>query len=323
MNARFSYLSWRQLGAAIASMALGFGCASTPSTSPLAPPRTTHLPEHGISAHRGGLMGCPANTIGAFQRAICRGVHQIELDVRTTTDNVVVVAHDSHMTGKNHTLSISRSTLNEIKGLELGSCSGEQHVQHIPTLEEALDIMPKNIWINVDMKENDPRTAKLVANVVAKSNRFDQVIFAARDKAVPSVRHIAQETGQQSWIANMNRKLFRSQYIDATIESGAEFIQLIELPYLPFLRGTPSQETVDRLRNAGVRVNYSWLREQNEIELKQKLDDLFDRKVNFVLVDHVDPAMKAAVTLGISPLIPDWDLTSPSTSDFPFQCPAS
>ncbi len=268
-------------------------------------------------------MGCPANTIGAFQRAICRGVHQIEFDVRSTIDDVIVIAHDNHVSDDNTSLHISRATFDQVKQLELGSCTGDTQQQRLPTFEDALAMMPKNMWINVDIKDNDPRIATLVANIVGQADRFDQVIFAARDKAAPAIRKVAQDAGQRSWIANMNRKLFRSQYIDATIESGAEYIQLIELPYFPFLRGKPSQETMDRLKNAGVRVNYSWLREQDESELKKDLDDLFDRKVNFVLVDHVGPAMDAATSLGIPALIPDWDLSSPATSDFPFQCPSS
>jgi glycerophosphoryl diester phosphodiesterase len=120
------------------------------------------LPERGISAHRGGLLGCPLNTVEAFQRAICRGVHQIEFDVRATADDVIVVAHDDHVTGQDQTLHISESTLDQVQKLELAPCLEEQKAQHIATLKQALSIMPQNIWINVDIKNNDlPRYARL------------------------------------------------------------------------------------------------------------------------------------------------------------------
>ena len=245
-------------------MPLWLGCASSTVACPLLPPPRTDLPERGISAHRGGLLGCPVNTVGAFQRAICRGVHQIELDVRATADDVIVVAHDDHVTAQNQTLHISESTFDQVQKLELAPCLGEETAQHIPTFEQALAIMPQNIWINVDIKTNDSHVAKLVAAVVSKAQRFDQVIFASRDKAAPAIRQLAEEAGEKSMIANMNRKLFRFQYIDATIKSCAEFIQLVEVPLVPFLRGKPSQDTMERLKHAGVRVNYSWLREENE-----------------------------------------------------------
>jgi glycerophosphoryl diester phosphodiesterase len=258
-----------------------------------------------------------------MSRKHSRGVHQIEIDVRATADDVIVVAHDDHVTGQDQTLHISESTFNQVKKLELAPCKGETKAQHIPTLEEALSIMPQNIWINVDIKNNDPRVAKLVAETVAKTRRFDQVIFAARDKAAPAIRQVAEKAGQKSLIANMSREIFRFQYIDATINSCAEFIQLASISYVPFVRGTPSQNTMIRLKNAGVRVNYSWLSEEKEGKLEEKLQDLFDGKVDFVLVDHVDQAMNAADTLGIPPLVPHWNRTSLPTGAEPPLCPST
>jgi len=305
--------AWKWLGVALASTTLWLGCASIPSpvTCELSHTPKPSLPERGISAHRGGLLECPVNTVGPFQRAICRGVHQIELDVRATADGVIVVAHDDHVTdADDHTLRISESILTEVQELRLKPCTGKVEKERIPTLEEALAVMPQNIWINVDIKDNDPHVAKLVAETVAKVHRFDQVIFAARDKAAPAVRKVARKTGTQSWIANMSREIFRCQYIDTTITSCAEFIQLVTVPYVPFVRGKPNQSTMDRLNDAGVRVNYSWIREEDESELRRELEDLFNRGIDFVLVDHVEQAMNAADSLGVPSLIPRWDSSS-------------
>ena len=312
---------WRLFSSMLAALILLGGCASTPVACPLPPTPNIDLPTRGISAHRGGLLGCPGNTVGAFQRAIDRGVHQIELDVRLTTDDIVVVAHDDEITDKARTLHISESTLQEIQELNLESCEGETQAQHVPTLEETLAIMPSNIWINVDMKNNDPYVATRVAETVANAERMNQVIFSARKKAVSSVRQVAKETERQSWVGNMSRELFRSQYINATIRSCVEFIQLIEIPYLPFIRGKPSPETMARLDEAGIRVNYSWLRGNDEEELQQDLQDLFNRGIEFVLVDHVEQAMNAADKLNIPRLVPHWDQASHSTTFSPSHVP--
>lgn len=313
--------SWRLFGAALASLTLWLGCASPPVTCERSHTPKTDLSERGISAHRGGLLGCPVNTIGAFQRAICLGVHQIELDVRTTADAALVVAHDDRVTNEQgRTLRISESTLAEVQSLRLEPCAGEAAWQHIPTFGEALAVMPQNIWINVDIKENDPLIGRLVAEAVGKANRFDQVIFGARDEIDLALRRVAKEAGAEIWIVNMSREILRCQYIDTTITTCAEFIQLVDVPYLPFLRGKPGQKTMDHLKNAGVRVNYSWLREEDESELKQELGDLFDRGVDFVLVDHAGPAMEAACALGISPMIPRWNGTPPFVCSGPPHC---
>lgn len=318
LQTKFSQKTWYALGASVAGLTLALGCSTSPT--PIAPPACNaphlprpDLPEKGISAHRGGQLGCPDNTLGAFKRAICHGVHQIELDVRATADGELVVAHDDRVTDKDGvTLNISESTLTEVRNLRLKPCAGEKETQHVPTLEEALFLMPQNLWINLDIKDNNPLLGRLVAETVARAGRFSQVIFAARNETDLAIRRVAIEAGEQSWISNMNRHLFRCLYVDSTISACDEFIQLY------YLLGRPGSGTMKRLKDAGVRVNYSWLDDQDRGELQKSLYDLFEqRKVDFVLVDHVAPAMKAACALGIPPVVPRWDGTPRVT------CPVS
>lgn len=315
----------RVYGIALAGLTLVLGCSTSPTsmetpacTSPHLP--RPDLPEKGISAHRGGKLGCPDNTHGAFERAICSGVHQIELDVRATADEKLVVAHDDHVTDKDGlTLTISESTLTEVQNLQIKPCEGETKKQHIPTLEETLRIMPHNIWINLDIKENNPAMGKRVAETVAQAGRFSQVIFAARDKTGLAIRRVAKETGEQSWVSNMNRHLFRCLYVDSTISSCDEFIQFLWL-----YGGRPGNTTIARLKQAGVRVNYSWLDDEDQGKLYDALDDLFrERKVDFVLVDHVAQAMKAACALDISPVVPRWDGEPGVSCPAPPRCPST
>jgi len=316
----FAQRAWRFYGFVFASLTLVLGCVS--SSTPIQPgacstshqPRTD-LPVRGISAHRGGLLGCPVNTIGAFQQAICLGVHQIELDVRVTADGEIVVAHDDRVTDEwGRTLSISESTLAAVQSLRLKPCAGEQAWQHIPTLKEALGVMPQNLWINVDIKDNNPLIGRLVAETVVKAGRLSQTIFGTRDETDLAVRRVAKEAGQESWVASMTRQIFRCRYVDSTTSSCDDFIQL------SFLRGRPAQKTMDRLKQAGVRINYSWLWEKDENELRQALADLFDRGVDFVLVDHAAPAMDAACSLSIPPIVPQWNGPPPFTCQTPPGC---
>jgi len=300
----------RDVAVALATAALWLGCASSHVDCESPRPRPAPgLPETGISAHRGGKLGCPENTLGAFRRAICRGVHQIELDVRATADGVLVVAHDDRVTSElGETLRISRETLERVRGVELGACEGEVESQGIPTFAEALAIMPRNIWLNIDLKTSDPLLARLAAETVAETDRFQHVIFGTRGNADLAVRRVAEEAGAESRIGNMNRRILRCQYADDTIASCDDFIQLHHL------RCKPRKGTVDALKEEGVRVNYSWLGQEEQSELEEELESLFDRGIDFVLVDHVAPAMAAACQRGIAPVVPDWD------GDASFEC---
>jgi len=294
--------SRRDVAVALATAALWLGCASSHvDCEPPRPRPAPGLPERGISAHRGGKLGCPENTLGAFRRAICRGVHQIELDVRATADGVLVVAHDDRVTSElGGTLRISRETLERVQGVELGECEGDVESQGIPTFAEALAIMPRNIWLNVDLKTSDPLAARLVAEAVAETDRFHQVIFGSRGNSDLAVRRVAKEAGAESRIGNMNRRILRCQYVNDTIAGCDDFIQLFHL------LGKPRRGTVDELKKEGVRLDYSWLGQKDQGELEEELASLFGRGIDFVLVDHVAPAMAAACQLGIAPVVPDW-----------------
>jgi glycerophosphoryl diester phosphodiesterase len=316
-RARRHRSSMRAVAVALATAALWLGCASSHvDCEPPRPRPAPGLPERGISAHRGGELGCPENTLGAFRRAICRGAQQIELDVRATADGALVVAHDDRVTGEGgETLRISRETLERVRELKLGKCEGEAESQGIPTFAEALAIMPRNIWLNVDIKASDPLLARLVAETVAETDRFQHVVFGSRGDADLAMRRIAREAGTESWIGNMNRRIFRCQYVDDTIAGCDDFIQLFHL------RGEPRREIVDELKSEGVRVNYSWLGQEEQSDLAEELDSLFERGVDFVLVDHVEPAMAAACQLGIEPVVPDWNGDAPFECDPPPGCP--
>ena len=72
-------------------------------------------------AHRGGLGLSPENTIVSFQRAIKEGADILELDIRSTSDSMLVLLHDETVdrttNGKG---KISELTLKEAKTLNAG-----------------------------------------------------------------------------------------------------------------------------------------------------------------------------------------------------------
>jgi glycerophosphoryl diester phosphodiesterase len=55
-----------------------------------------------LIAHRGASAHAPENTIAAFERALLLGADEIELDVRFSADEEIVVFHDDHLAPKTH-----------------------------------------------------------------------------------------------------------------------------------------------------------------------------------------------------------------------------
>lgn len=111
----------------------------------------------GLCAHRGAMDTHPENTIAAFKAAVEAGAQMIELDVWLTKDKKMVVVHDATVDRTtNGTGEILSLTLKEIKKLDAGSWkSPEFNEERIPTFDEVLHVIPKNIWINVHIKKED------------------------------------------------------------------------------------------------------------------------------------------------------------------------
>jgi glycerophosphoryl diester phosphodiesterase len=99
--------------------------------------------------HRGARAYAPENTIASFRKALEIGADAVELDVRKTKDNQLVVIHDADVkrTTDGEGL-VSELTLKEIKGFNAEG--GEK----IPTFEEALDFLDKKVKVFVELKED-------------------------------------------------------------------------------------------------------------------------------------------------------------------------
>src|SRR5439155_22974597 len=89
-----------------------------------------------VVAHRGASATYPENTLPSFRGAVEGGADVIELDVRLTADNVLVILHDLDVSattdgsGCVHTL-----TLAEVK--RLNASGGREPRIEVPTLPEA------------------------------------------------------------------------------------------------------------------------------------------------------------------------------------------
>lgn len=100
-----------------------------------------------VIAHKGAAKQAPENTIAAIDDALKLGVDMIEIDVRHTKDEELIVFHDQtldrvardtlgdHVTGDVHDF-----TLEEIQQFDVGSWFSSRFAdQRIPTLKQVLD----------------------------------------------------------------------------------------------------------------------------------------------------------------------------------------
>lgn len=143
-----------------------------------------------IIAHKGASGEAPENTMAAFAKALELGVDQIELDVRHTLDEEIVVFHDQRLDrlamdtlGNQITGDVHDYTLEEIKQFDVGTWFDSKYSnERIPTLKEVLDFIDGRCKVLIEIKHMDhPHyhdfAEKLVEVVMAEDNGEDWILL--------------------------------------------------------------------------------------------------------------------------------------------------
>ena len=136
-----------------------------------------------VTAHRGGALAAPENTLEAFSQAIADGADWVELDVRQTADGVVVVSHDA--TTKRTTgvdLRISDVTYDQLRDLDNGVGFDARFAgARVCTLEEAIRLCRGRVRMNIEIKAGagDEGLVERVVGLVRAYDMAGQVGIAS------------------------------------------------------------------------------------------------------------------------------------------------
>ncbi|MCK0189604.1 hypothetical protein MWU84_06500 [Arenibacter sp. F20364] len=237
------------------------------------------MPKKGICAHRGANETHPENTLAAFEEAIKLGAQMIELDVQMTKDNQLVIMHDDKVNRTTNGRGLVKELrLKKIKKLDAGKWkSKEFKKERVPTLKEALDIMPRNIWLNIHLK-GDERLGAATAEAVISADRIHQAVIACENEAAEGVRQV----NPNIMMCNMERLSTRAEYINETIEKDFAFLQI---------KSSRDDENmlsdVKKLKGNGIGINYF------HSEAESRVKELLDAGVDFILTDKLSTMLQA------------------------------
>jgi glycerophosphoryl diester phosphodiesterase len=131
-----------------------------------------------VLGHRGYRAHFPENTLLAFREALANGADGIECDVQKSADGRYVIIHDP-ATGRvsaEHR-SVHASTLESLQGLDVGS--GER----IPTLEEMLDALPREAYLDLELKAETltPGDADAIAAILDARRSRERLMISSFD----------------------------------------------------------------------------------------------------------------------------------------------
>ena len=137
------------------------------------------------SSHRGAGAPshiAPENTLSAIRAAIALGADMVEMDVRPTSDGVLVLMHDGDVdrttTG---TGSVASMTLAEVQALTLRTDGfvGDFSCDRVPTFAEVLALTADRIDIVVDASKTD--RFDLIVGAIQEADALDRVVFDTAD----------------------------------------------------------------------------------------------------------------------------------------------
>ncbi|MDO5978226.1 glycerophosphodiester phosphodiesterase family protein [Flavivirga spongiicola] len=138
-------------------------------------------------AHRGDWRNAPENSIDAINRALKMGIDIVEIDVRKTKDNHLIVMHDKSVdrttTGKG---KIAEIKLDSIQKLVLKNGAGMPTKHKVPTLKEVMNFVKgKPVLLNLDKAwDNLPESFA----ILKETGTINQAIFKGNDPL-----HVMQE----------------------------------------------------------------------------------------------------------------------------------
>lgn len=150
-------------------------------------------------AHRGGAALAPENTIDAFDNGLALGADGLELDVRLSRDNVVVVHHDA---------TLDRTT--RLSGSVAACTAADLAAVGVPRLADVLARYPHTRVI-IEMKLNTPELAHAVVGVVSTAEAEDRVCLGALGRRVlRTARAIAPKIATSAAREEVRWALYRS-----------------------------------------------------------------------------------------------------------------
>ncbi len=143
-----------------------------------------------VCGHRGASAGAPENTLAGIALARALGVARVEVDLRLTRDEKIVLHHDRDL-GRtdNGSGAVSRADLAHLQGLDAGAWFAPEFAgQRIPSLGELLaasgDTLLWNLELKTDGDDSPPRKRVLMDTILAltaAATVFPRVLLTSFD----------------------------------------------------------------------------------------------------------------------------------------------
>ncbi|MBK9099042.1 MAG: glycerophosphodiester phosphodiesterase [bacterium] len=240
-----------------------------------------------IVAHRGASAYAPENTIAAFKKALELGADALELDLRQTSDSVLVVLHDTDVerttNGKGN---VKYFSFEELQKLDAGSWFDKKFSdEKIPSLREVIDLLDDSTLIIIELKEGNetyPGIEERVVELVNQNNIESQTILKSFDPNVLKRLRILEPDIPLLYVYAL-----RIPWLGMIIDRGVTFDSVYDLDveYLQPHRFFLSQSFVNDAQSKSFKI-ISW-----GVNSTEAINESFDFGVDGIETDYPDKVL--------------------------------
>ena len=197
-------------------------------------------------AHRGGNETAPENSLTSFLAAYSLGCRFLELDLRTTLDDELVVLHDASLKRvAQRDVRIAHLTKRELETIKYPN--GEP----VLLFADFMANIPTDARLNIDPK-TDSAARLLVATLRDNPHLFERV--AVGTFSTTRIRWIRTELPELPTVASRNEVLtaFARFLAGKSLNTPAKALQI---PLTPYFRPHLRAEFADYLHEQGLQVH--------------------------------------------------------------------
>ena len=231
-----------------------------------------------VCAHRGFLTAAPENTIPSIGIAVALGASEVEIDIRSTSDGVPIVCHDSsvqRLTGEPGI--ISEMAYNDVRKLNLGKRFASCYDGiTFASLEEVFAAFPRRTVFNLHIQPGEKVVdyRLLIKTITELATRYDcmeHIYFSSEDPQILMAAAEIAPTIERCLICQKDGQ-FKNNLVETARELNCKRIQTVE-DYL-----TDSQ--IHAAKELGIRCNLYFT--ENLLEAKSWID----KGVDCILTDN-------------------------------------
>ena len=227
-----------------------------------------------VTAHRGASVSYPENTMAAFKGALELGADWIELDVQQTSDEKIIVLHDTNLkrtTGLNK--NTWEATYEEVNALDAGSFFDSKYQgEKIPLLKDVLEFASNNnIKLNIELKPTgyEKNFEAQVVDLVKEYNLLDKCVITSQVYEV---------------LANVKKYNQDIKTVYVMSLAYGNILDLKEADNFSIEASSITKKLVKEIHNAGKEI-YAWT-----VNTKENMNKMIDLNVDNIITDNINLA---------------------------------